>query len=128
MLSLGVTSSAIGTTARSRARTGRRTPVVYERPLRGPRLVWPRPAALAWLSGGPRLRVTGSAISGDNRHVSGDIGGHGDITADSIVVARPTDGRIVPLTSLGRVHDGASRSSSTKGRADRFASSMPACV
>ena len=101
---------------------------MYERPLRGPRLVWPRPAALAWLSGGPRLRVTGSAISGDNRHVSGDIGGHGDITADSIVVARPTDGRIVPLTSLGRVHDGASRSSSTKGRADRFASSMPACV
>ena len=101
---------------------------MHERPLRVPRCVWPRPAALAWPCGGLRLRVTGSAISGDSRHVSGDIGGHGDTTVGSTVVARPTEGRIAPFTFSGRANDGTNRSSSIKGRIDRYVSSMPANV
>jgi len=47
-----------------------------------------------------------------------------DIAAGSIVVARPTDGRVVPLTSSGRVNDGVSQSSSTKGLIDRYTNSI----
>ena len=47
-----------------------------------------------------------------------------DIAAGSIVVARPTDGRVVPLTSSGRVNDGVSQISSTKGRIDRYTNSI----